>query len=115
MMTPPPPQDNPQTFGQRFRERGLVGALGKAKAGKNDPNKMHFLEHLEEMRWVIFKSFVAFVLGCVVVAAFLGDSVRLLQRPLISAVQDFGNLSIDLQATGLSQYTKRIWKNRALN
>ncbi len=108
MMTPPPPQDNPQTFGQRFRERGLVGALGKAKAGKNDPNKMHFLEHLEEMRWVIFKSFVAFVLGCLVVAAFLGDSVRLLQRPLISAVQDFGNLSIDLQATGLSQYQANL-------
>ena len=108
MMTPPPPQDNPQTFGQRFRERGLVGALGKAKGGKNDPNKMHFLEHLEEMRWVIFKSFVAFVLGCVVVAAFLGDSVRLLQRPLISAVQDFGSLSIDLQATGLSQYQANL-------
>ena len=108
MMTPPPPQDNPQTFGQRFRERGLVGALGKAKVGKSDPNKMHFLEHLEEMRWVIFKSFVAFVLGCVVVAAFLGDSVRLLQRPLISAVQDFGSLSIDLQATGLLQYQANL-------
>ena len=108
MMTRPPPQDNPQTFGQRFRERGLVGALGKAKGGKSDPNKMHFLEHLEEMRWVIFKSFVAFVLGCVVVAAFLGDSVRLLQRPLISAVQDFGSLSIDLQATGLSQYQANL-------
>lgn len=107
-MTPPSSQDKPQTFGQRFRERGLVGALGKPKESKNDPNKMHFLEHLEEMRWVIFKSFVAFVLGCLVVAAFLGDSVRLLQRPLISAVQDFGNMSIDLQATGLVQYQTKL-------
>ena len=69
---------------------------------------MHFLEHLEEMRWVIFKTFVAFILGCVVVAAFLDNSVRLLQRPLISAVQDFGNLSIDLQACGLSQYQTKL-------
>ena len=103
-------QENPETFGQRFRERGLIGALGKSKVEKGDPNKMHFLEHLEEMRWVIFKSFIAFVLGCLVVAAFLGDSVRLLQRPLVAAVQDFGNLSIDLQASGLSQYQNQLEK-----
>ena len=65
---------------------------------------MHFLEHLEEMRWVILKSVIAFLLGCITVALFLDNSVRLLQRPLISAVQDFGSLSIDLQATGLQQY-----------
>ena len=62
-MTASNSQDKPDTFGQRFRDRGLIGALGKSKVGKNDPNKMHFLEHLEEMRWVIFKSFIAFVLG----------------------------------------------------
>lgn len=107
-MTPPSSPEEPQTFGQRFRERGLIGALASKKHGKNDPNKMHFLEHLEEMRWVIFKTFVAFILGCVVVAAFLDNSVRLLQRPLISAVQDFGNLSIDLQACGLSQYQTKL-------
>ena len=107
-MTPPSSPEEPQTFGQRFRERGLIGALASKKPGKNDPNKMHFLEHLEEMRWVIFKTFVAFILGCVVVAAFLDNSVRLLQRPLISAVQDFGNLSIDLQACGLSQYQTKL-------
>ena len=107
-MTPPSSPEEPQTFGQRFRERGLIGALASKKPGKNDPNKMHFLEHLEEMRWVIFKTFVAFILGCVVVAAFLDNSVRLLQRPLISAVQDFGDLSIDLQACGLSQYQTKL-------
>ncbi len=100
----PPSSEGPQTFGQRFRERGLVGALSRNKNNNNDPNKMHFLEHLEEMRWVIFKSAVAFIIGCLVVAAFLDNSVRILQRPLISAVQDFGNLSIDLQAVGLTQY-----------
>lgn len=103
-MTPPPLPEEPQTFGQRFRDRGLIGVLGSTKKSTSDPNKMHFLEHLEEMRWVIFKSAVAFILGCLVVAAFLDNSVRLLQRPLISAVQDFGNMAIDLQATGLSEY-----------
>lgn len=65
---------------------------------------MHFLEHLEEMRWVILKSCIAFVLGCVFVGIFLDNSVRLLQRPLVSAVQDFGSLSIDLQVVGLPHY-----------
>lgn len=107
-MTPPPSSKEPKTFGQRFRERGLIGALGNSSSDKSDPNKMHFLEHLEEMRWVIFKSVIAFILGCVVVAAFLDTSVRLLQRPLVSAVQDFGNLSIDLQATGLTEYQTQL-------
>ena len=102
------PQHDHQTFGQRFRERGLVGALGGKKNIKADPNKMHFLEHLEEMRWVIFKSVIAFLVGCMGVAVFLDDSVRLLQRPLVSAVQDFGNLSIDLQAAGLQEYQSKL-------
>ncbi|NBS20042.1 MAG: hypothetical protein EBS74_09730, partial [Flavobacteriia bacterium] len=109
-MTPPTPPDSPQTFGQRFREKGLIGALGNKTMSKTDPNKMHFLEHLEEMRWVIFKSIIAFILGCLLVAVFLDNSVRLLQRPLVSAVQDFGNLSIDLQATGLSEYQPKLEK-----
>ena len=103
-----PPSDEPQTFGQRFHERGLVGALSRNKKTKSDPNKMHFLDHLEEMRWVIFKSVIAFLLGCIGVAVFLDDSVRLLQRPLVSAVQDFGNLSIDLQAAGLAEYQLQL-------
>ena len=109
-MTSPTPPDSPQTFGQRFREKGLIGALGNKTMSKTDPNKMHFLEHLEEMRWVIFKSIIAFILGCLLVAVFLDNSVRLLQRPLVSAVQDFGNLSIDLQATGLSEYQPKLEK-----
>jgi sec-independent protein translocase protein TatC len=109
-MSSNPYSDKPQTFGQRFREKGLVGALGKRQTEKKDPNKMHFLDHLEEMRWVIFKAVVAFIFGCLAVATFLDDSVRLLQRPLVSAVQDFGNMSIDLQATGLTEYQASLEK-----
>jgi len=107
-MSPSPSEEKPTTFGERFRERGLVGTLGKKKSPNKDPDKMHFLEHLEEMRWVILKSVIAFLLGCITVALFLDDSVRLLQRPLVSAVQDFGSLSIDLQSAGLTQYQSKL-------
>ncbi len=99
----------PKTFGERFRDKGLIGALGKNKsARKNDPNAMHFLEHLEELRWVILKSVCAFVLGCLVIAIFMQDSVRALQVPLIKAVEDFGEIDIDLQGLGLEEYAETL-------
>ena len=79
--------DKPKTFGEKFKEDGLVGMLRKKKDGdKSDPNSMHFLEHLEELRWVILKAVVAFLLGCIGVAVFMQDSVKLLQMPLVKAV-----------------------------
>jgi Tat protein translocase TatC len=104
------PQDHrPASFGDRFREEGLTGFLKKkSKNPKHDPNEMHFLEHLEELRWVILKSAVAFLVGCIGVAIFMQDSVKLLQIPLIKAVEDFGEISIDLQSIGLEQYTKPL-------
>jgi sec-independent protein translocase protein TatC len=71
---------------------------------------MHFLEHLEELRWVVLKSVVAFLVGCIGVAIFMQDSVKLLQMPLIKAVEDFGEIGIDLQSIGLEQYTKPLEK-----
>ena len=101
----------PASFGDRFREEGLSGILQKKpKKSKSDPNEMHFLEHLEELRWVILKSVVAFLVGCIGVAIFMQDSVKLLQMPLIKAVEDFGEIRIDLQSIGLEQYTKSLEK-----
>lgn len=101
----------PASFGDRFREEGLSGILKKKpKNPKADPNEMHFLEHLEELRWVILKSVVAFLVGCIGVAIFMQDSVKLLQMPLIKAVEDFGEIGIDLQSIGLDQYTKTLEK-----
>ena len=96
--------NKPKTFGERFKDEGLTGILkNKNKDVKSNPNEMHFLEHLEELRWVIFKAVLAFLLGCVGVAIFMQDSVKLLQMPLISAVEDFGVIDIDLQTIGLEQ------------
>ena len=101
----------PKGFGERFREEGLVGALRKkGKSTKSDPNAMHFLEHLEELRWVILKAVCAFLLGCIGVAVFMQDSVKALQWPLIKAVEDFGEISIDLQSIGLEQYAQTLEK-----
>ncbi len=101
--------DKPKTFGEKFKEDGLIGMLKKKKGeNKSNPNEMHFLEHLEELRWVILKAVVAFLLGCIGVAVFMQDSVKILQMPLITAVEDFGEIDIDLQSIGLEQYSQPL-------
>lgn len=99
----------PKTFGEKFKDDGLLGII-KSKKGKNkpNPNEMHFLQHLEELRWVIFKAILAFLAGCIGVAIFMQDSVKVLQMPLVSAVEDFGVIDIDLQTIGLEQYIKHL-------
>lgn len=99
----------PKTFGEKFKDDGLLGII-KSKKNKPDPNEMHFLQHLEELRWVIFKAILAFLAGCIGVAIFMQDSVKLLQMPLVSAVEDFGVIDIDLQTIGLEQYIKPLEK-----
>ena len=103
--------NKPKTFGDRFKEEGLTGILkGKKTDSEGKPDEMHFLEHLEELRWVIFKAVLAFLFGCVGVAIFMQDSVKLLQLPLISAVEDFGVIDIDLQTIGLEEYIEPLKK-----
>jgi len=46
---------------------------------------MGFLEHLEEFRWTIGRSLLAFFIGVVVVAFFMQDISQFLQRPLLYA------------------------------
>lgn len=49
---------------------------------------MSFLEHLEEFRWTIGRSILAFVVGAVLVGCFIGDLSHLLQWPLDRAYGD---------------------------
>lgn len=99
----------PKTFGEKFKDDGLLGIIKSKKSkSKPNPNEMHFLQHLEELRWVIFKAILAFLAGCIGVAIFMQDSVKLLQMPLVSAVEDFGVIDIDLQTIGLEQYIKHL-------
>ncbi|MCC5789098.1 MAG: twin-arginine translocase subunit TatC [Opitutales bacterium] len=47
---------------------------------------MGFLDHLEELRWVLFKSLIAFVLGMTLVFSFLGFFTEIVNAPLYRIV-----------------------------
>ena len=64
-------------------------------------------EHLKELRWVILKCVVLFIIGCLALAIFMQDSVKVLQVPLIK-VEDFGEIGIDLQSVGLEEYVQTL-------
>ncbi|MFT4902111.1 MAG: sec-independent protein translocase protein TatC [Lentimonas sp.] len=46
---------------------------------------MSFLEHLEEFRWTVARSAVAFILGLVIVAIFIQDIAEFLKYPIVNA------------------------------
>jgi sec-independent protein translocase protein TatC len=46
---------------------------------------MSFLEHLEDFRWTVARSLLAFILGIVLASLFIGDIAQLLKFPIISA------------------------------
>lgn len=50
-----------------------------------DGDSMSFLEHLEEFRWTLARSLLAFILGASLVGVFIGDVSHLLQLPLARA------------------------------
>ncbi len=71
-----------------------------------DPNSMSFLEHLEEFRWVLIKSVLAFLIGCLSIGAFMGDTLTILREPLLKAIDRHGEVGKKLQKAGLGQYTE---------
>ncbi|MBP51597.1 MAG: hypothetical protein CMI27_00455 [Opitutae bacterium] len=109
-MSNPTSKKNPKSFGEKFMSEGLTGILRRKKTldSSRNPNEMHFLEHLEELRWVILKAILVFIAGCLGVAIFLQDSAKVLQVPLIKAVEDFGEIQVDLQSIGMDQYIQPL-------
>ena len=61
--------------------------------------EMTFLEHLEEFRWTVFRSIVAFAIGVGIVCFFLPQIGNVLQMPLQRAYA-----LNDLEYTGLISY-----------
>ncbi|MFP4068946.1 MAG: twin-arginine translocase subunit TatC [Opitutales bacterium] len=49
---------------------------------QSESEGMTFLEHLEEFRWTVGRSLLAFIVGAVLVGVFLGDIAQFLQYPL---------------------------------
>lgn len=64
---------------------------GALQEQKTDPGEMTFMDHLEDLRWVLFKSLIAFGTACVLVAAFLAQFSDLLRWPY-----DFATAGRDL-------------------
>ena len=69
-----------------------VGAEPEA-AGRPE-GEMTFLEHLEDFRWTVFRSIIAFCIGVAIVVCFLPKTGDFLQIPLKQAYQANG-LSYD--------------------
>lgn len=59
---------------------GLDDAVAEARE-----RGMSFIEHLEEFRWTVARSLIAFVIGVVVVLVFNRDIAELMQMPLHKA------------------------------
>lgn len=57
--------------------------------GKESKN-MGFLDHLEDLRWTLFKSLAVFILAVVVVAVFLKLFASFLNWPMESAMAEMG-------------------------
>lgn len=55
--------------------------MDKSEAGKKSSKEMSFLEHLEELRWCLIKSFFAVVIGLLVAFPVSGYLIDLLTRP----------------------------------
>ncbi len=65
---------------------------------EEEPEEGHmgFLEHLEDLRWTLFKSFLAFGISCVLIGVFLAQFSDLLRWPY-----DFAVSGRDLEMSGL--------------
>lgn len=64
---------------------------------------MGFLEHLEELRWVLVKAAIAFTICAVGIGLFLKKFNVLLMWPLYKVMEDYPNLSLDLGTTSVME------------
>lgn len=58
---------------------------------KNEEGEMHFLDHLEEFRWVLIRSIIAFLVGCGVILGFIPYASEFLAQPLNIATAKLGS------------------------
>jgi len=60
----------------------LYEAFSSGEDDENDPSAMSLIDHLEELRWRIFKSLIAIAVGSIVAFIFREQIVGLLTLPL---------------------------------
>lgn len=69
----------------------------------DDPSAMSLVEHLEELRWRIFKSLIAIVLFAIVAFVFREQIMTFLTKPLPHSANALGHGNQSLVATGLGE------------
>lgn len=67
------------------RERGKEAIQGDKDSEDGEGEGMSFLEHLEEFRWTVARSVIAFIVGVAVVVIFHQDIAQWIQHPLNQA------------------------------
>lgn len=73
---------------------------------ENDPSAMTLVEHLEELRWRIFKSLIAIVVGGVIAFIFRNQVIWFLQLPLPVAQLTFHKLVVTGITEGFTVFLK---------
>ena len=90
-------------------ENDPLEALGNLFRGgdepdPNDPSAMSLVDHLEELRWRIFKSLIAIAICSVVAFVFREQIMNFLTRPLPAAANALSkNGHVPLIVTGLGE------------
>ena len=86
----------------KLEQEGLLESFfTSSEDDANDPSAMTLVEHLEELRWRIFKSVIALVITSIVAFIFRGQIVYLLELPLPTGQADV--IGHKLVVTGLME------------
>jgi sec-independent protein translocase protein TatC len=73
-----------------------TGPRKAAPAPPPDKKVMGFLDHLEELRWTLIKSAIAFAVFVTLIAFFIDDFARVLNWPLARVRADYPKMNTDL-------------------
>ena len=64
---------------------------------------MGFFEHLEELRWTLVKSAIAFVIAAALVGYFLKEFNHMIMWPLVSIAKEYPSVSLELGTTTIME------------
>jgi sec-independent protein translocase protein TatC len=81
-------EDRQEGFDDHELENGHQADLEDYNYDEADPEEgegMSFLEHLEEFRWTVARSLLAFVIGIFLATVFIGDIAAFLKLPIVTA------------------------------
>jgi sec-independent protein translocase protein TatC len=86
-------------------EQDMFSSLfdGTGDDNENDPSAMSLIDHLEELRWRIFKALIAIAVGAIVAFVFRVQIIQILTYPLPTHQADVVGPGNKLVVTGLME------------